>query len=242
MPSTRKSKRTLRSQRSPRSSVRSLRQKTRRTKTVSQKEILDVLQRYFTAMEAEIRQINPTYVAPTAEEFLAVCAHLNSMIQVKSQTGGALDWLPSLVSTRLQDLAFHIQNFTLQDGVALAVGTWDTPCNAVFMCISIAAYAAGAAYYGSRGDPPKYLYKIYAYAESFVRVAMPKLLHIQQTITDHLRRALEPRMPTIVTRMTAMGISAAMNAALNERVFRVHLACALLAAGVASCSTLCPTF
>ncbi len=124
--------------------------------------------------------------------------------------------------------------------MTLLVGTWDTPCNAFFSCISIACYAAGFTYYVMPAESrPDSLYMIYTYAATFIRNAYPVFHNQQQAIVDTVRTTLEPHTPALLAQTTAAGLSAAMNALFNERMFRSQIACLLLAAGVESCYDLC---
>lgn len=205
-------------------------------------QIKTVLQNYFETIGYEIQQTDPNFIPPTAEEFLYVCKQVETRIykELKGKPVKDIRISPSL-QTLLSPFPIHTGGASgIGTLTTLTIGTFDTTCNQIFSCISIACYAAATMYYVSPADQrPEYLLSIYGYAATFVQLVFPSLIAIQQGIVGALRSAIEPHVGSLVTKGTAAGVSAALNAVLNERIFKNALSCLLLRFGIQSCYPYC---
>jgi hypothetical protein len=206
--------------------------------------IKSVLQFYFETIGYEIQQTDPNFIPPTADEFLYVCKQVNNNIakEIKGKkTNGTIRTSASL-QTILTPSSIQIGG-SLGRITALAIGTFDTTCNQIFSCISIASYAAGAAaFLMPAGQMTGYAQSIFGYAATFIQHIFPMIAGAERLIVEALETVITPRIPLLTAEQTARGLSMAMNTILNERAFKKSLSCILLGFGVESCYPYCGFF
>lgn len=222
--------------------------KTRRTRrtiqsireTQSYEQLKQVLTYMFKSGERDIRQKDPNYTAPTADEFLTEFHTLlrplkspkRSTRRSKKQTAGSIS-----SSFRIQDFAMKAFN--------LAVGSFESRCSTVLTYVSMVVWGSLSYVYAADYftlPQSELLRKVSDPANTLITMLQQitgTRIDIRQKVDEFFRSMFATHSDSLVGK----SIRTIANTVLNSQSYSIlidqTIACILLAAGEDSCRSVC---